>query len=336
MNHREIAGLMAAIAPTIGDFVGKAMAPLRAENERLASSLAAVEQRFADFSASRDGDRLAFIGIIKDEIAKIEIPKDDKDADSEAIKAAVIDVVAEVLPGQVASAIEKIEKPKDGIDGKSVTLDEVAPLIEEAIAKIVALEGPQGLPGEPGKSVTVEEVLPAIEEMIEKKVSALPKAKDGKDGIGVAGAILGRDGELVLTLSDGSTKDLGVILGKDGEPGRPGVDGKDGVGFDDLEAVYDGERAVTLKFTRGDNVKEFSFKMPVVLDRGVFKEDRPQPYEKGDGVTFGGSFWIAQKDAPEGKPQDGSKDWRLSVKRGRNGADGVVKTIPPQGPVKSS
>jgi len=55
-----------------------------------------------------------------------------------------------------------------------------------------------------------------------------------------------------------------------------------------------------------------------VLDQGVFRES--EAYEKGDGVTFGGSFWIAQKDAPEGKPGT-SADWRLAVKKGRDGKD---------------
>ena len=116
----------------------------------------------------------------------------------------------------------------------------------------------------------------------------------------------------------------------------PGPRGPDGLGFDDLQVVHDGERGFTFRMERGDQVKEFSFKVPAVLDRGVFKDVRDNPYEKGDGVTFGGSFWIAQKDAPEGKPGDGGKDWRLSVKKGRDGKDGVVRTIPPQGPVKSS
>lgn len=475
MNHREIAGLMAAIAPTIGDFVGKAMAPLRAENERLTNSLAAVEQRFADFSAARENDRVVFLTLVKEEIAKVEpsavdpveiervvnekvekavsalpvpengkdaepvdldevasravkllpVPENGRDADPEAIKAAVLDVVAEILPGEVSAAVEKIEKPadgkdvdpahvemlvrlvvgeevgkidrpkdgRDGVDGKSVTLDDVAPLIEEAVSKIVVPEGPQGLPGEAGKSVsiedvkplleemvaalpkaengkdadpaevaaliledvaklipvpengksvTIDDVIPVIEDVIEKKVSALPRPKDGidgrdgKDGIGLAGALLGRSGDLVLTLSDGTANSLGVIVGKDGEPGLPGRDGVDGLGFDDLEVIHDGERSFTFRYQRGEVVKEQVFTVPAVLDRGVFKEAREQPYEKGDGVTFGGSFWIAQKDAPEGKPQDGSKDWRLSVKRGRDGKDGVVKMIPPQGPVKSS
>lgn len=114
----------------------------------------------------------------------------------------------------------------------------------------------------------------------------------------------------------------------------PGPRGPDGLGFDDLEVLYDGERGFTFRMAKGDQVKEFAFKVPIVLDRSVYKDEKT--YEKGDGVTFGGSFWIAQKDNPQGKPQDGSKDWRLAVKRGRNGADGVVRTIAPQGPVKSS
>lgn len=113
----------------------------------------------------------------------------------------------------------------------------------------------------------------------------------------------------------------------------PGPRGVDGLGFDDLEVLHDGERGFTFRMARGDQVKEFAFKIPIVLDRNVYKEDGT--YEKGDGVTFGGSFWIAQKDAPEGKPNDGSKDWRLAVKRGRNGADGRGPPTP-QGPVKAS
>ena len=44
-------------------------------------------------------------------------------------------------------------------------------------------------------------------------------------------------------------------------------------------------------------------------------------YAKGDGVTFGGSLFIAQTDAPAGKPEE-TPDWRLAVKRGREGKPG--------------
>lgn len=93
-----------------------------------------------------------------------------------------------------------------------------------------------------------------------------------------------------------------------------GKNGVDGVGFDDMAADYDGERTITLRFQRGEVTKTFSFDMPIVLDRGVWREGE---YKAGDGVTWGGSFWIAQKTTSS-KP-DGGKDWRLAVKRGRDG-----------------
>jgi ketosteroid isomerase-like protein len=179
--------------------------------------------------------------------------------------------------------------------------------------------------GSDGKSVTVEDVAPLIASEVEKRVSELPSAKDGKDGadgkdgVSLAGAFIDRDGNLAITLSNGEVKSLGPVAGKDGEPGKPG---EDGFGFDDLSVEYDGEKTMTLKFTKGERVKEFLINMPVPIDRGVFKDDGE--YKSGDGVSWAGSFWIAQKDNPTGKPDAG--DWRLSVKRGRDGRDGVVKT----------
>lgn len=98
-----------------------------------------------------------------------------------------------------------------------------------------------------------------------------------------------------------------------------GKDGRDGIGFDDLTVEHDGERGVVLRFTRGSEVKEFPMSFPVTIDRGVYKED--SDYQRGDAVTWGGSLWIAQKDAPESKPGMGD-GWRLAVKKGRDGRDG--------------
>jgi hypothetical protein len=92
-----------------------------------------------------------------------------------------------------------------------------------------------------------------------------------------------------------------------------GKNGVDGVGFDDMEATYDGERTITLRFERGETVKSFSFDMPIILDRGVWREGE---YKAGDAVTWAGSLWIAQRDT-EAKPEGGD-DWRLAVKRGRD------------------
>lgn len=112
------------------------------------------------------------------------------------------------------------------------------------------------------------------------------------------------------------------IPGRDGERGTDGLhgkDGKDGLGFEDLLVLHDGERGVTFRFTRGELVKDFPVTFPCVLDRGVYVAGKS--YEKGDGVTWAGSFWIAQK-ATADKPGDGATGWRLAVKRGQDGKQG--------------
>lgn len=110
-------------------------------------------------------------------------------------------------------------------------------------------------------------------------------------------------------------------------PGPAGKPGRDGFGFDDMEMV-ETEKGVFLRFTKGEAVKEF--RLPIVTDRGVYKE--AIDYRKGDGVTYGGSFWIAQGDTHE-KPDSG-KGWRLAVKKGRDGKDGGTPPSTPRGPVK--
>src|SRR5690606_8088837 len=42
---------------------------------------------------------------------------------------------------------------------------------------------------------------------------ALPLPEPGAPGVGLAGAVLDRNGSLIITLSDGSAKDLGCVVG---------------------------------------------------------------------------------------------------------------------------
>ena len=71
----------------------------------------------------------------------------------------------------------------------------------------------------------------------------------------------------------------------------------------------------TLRWILGDAVHEI--KTAIVLDAGVWKDGAT--YVAGDGVTLGGSFFIAQTTttAKPGK----SDEWRLAVKRGTDGRD---------------
>lgn len=208
-------------------------------------------------------------------------------------------------------------------------------------------DGRDGVDGKDGASVTVDDVLPALQQQVDEYLAGLPAPKDGKDGadgndgepgqqgekgadgIGLAGALIDRDGNLVVTLTNGETKAIGAVVGKDGEPGKDGQPGRDGIGFDDMTLDYDGERTFTFLFQRGERIEERKFVVPVMLDRGVYRPETA--YAKGDAVTYGGSVWIAQADTKE-KP-DGSADWRLAVKKGRDGKDGTMKSAECRRPI---
>lgn len=77
----------------------------------------------------------------------------------------------------------------------------------------------------------------------------------GADGIGLAGAFINSDGGLVITMTNGESKFLGPVVGKDGESGlngRDGIDGKDGENGSDgigLAGAFinrDGELTITM------------------------------------------------------------------------------------------
>lgn len=143
---------------------------------------------------------------------------------------------------------------------------------------------------------------------------------DGKGGRGITATAIDQDGDLVVTMSDGSVQTAGQVVGQRGprgEDGHDGKDGVDGVGFDDLSVEHDGERTVTIVFTRAEEAKRFPVKLPVQLYRGVFREG--VRYERGDTVTFGGSLWHCNAETTEEKPGEGSADWTLAAKRGRDG-----------------
>lgn len=108
--------------------------------------------------------------------------------------------------------------------------------------------------------------------------------------------------------------------GANGIDGKDGKDGVDGLGFDDVTAEFDGDRTLVLKFARENRVKTFPVTLPFQRYQGVFIDGKS--YTPGDVVTFGGSAWHCNAETGA-KPGDGSKDWQLCVKRGRDGKDGT-------------
>lgn len=162
------------------------------------------------------------------------------------------------------------------------------------LARVAALEArPAPIDGQPGKDGA-----PGLA---------------GRDGLPGRDGAAGRDGAVGSDGADGRD-------GKDGAAGLNGKDGLDGLGFDDLALSYDGRRTLTLRFARGERVKEFPITVPWPLDCGVWKDG--EVYARGDGVSYDGSWWMAQQDT-DSKPGTGNGAWRLAVKRGRDGRDGV-------------
>ena len=99
---------------------------------------------------------------------------------------------------------------------------------------------------------------------------------------------------------------------------KDGKDGRDGLSLKDFDAsTEDGGRTWTLSLTADETAITRTLVTAMPLDRGVYSTE--QTYAKGDGVSWGGSFWIAQVDAPAGKPET-SPAWRLVCKRGRDGS----------------
>lgn len=89
-------------------------------------------------------------------------------------------------------------------------------------------------------------------------------------------------------------------------------DGKDGLPADSIKFEQDGR---ILKVFVGE--KSHQIKLESIIDRGVW--DSGKAYDKGDGVTSGGNYWIAQKDTKDAPGT--SKDWRMAVRKGRDGRD---------------
>lgn len=251
-------------------------------------------------------------GFATDLIAGLPLPRDGQDGkDADPVE------MERIITAEVGRQVEAIPRPRDGVDGKDGAPGE---------------PGDRGEPGPPGPGGEKGEGGAAGVDGAE--------GRDGRDGVGLTGAVIDREGRLVLTLSDGSLRELGLVVGKDADmevladvivreiARQPKArDGIDGLGFDHFEVLHDGERTVTLRFSRGDQVKEFPLVIPAIIDRGVWRQGR---YAKGDGVTWDGSFFIAQKET-EGRPLI-STDWRQAVKAGRPGKH--TEGVKILGPVK--
>lgn len=175
------------------------------------------------------------------------------------------------------------------------------------------LNGRHGVDGINGKDA----ILPDLDVLAQKAAVLVPVPKDGRDGLpGVPGPP-GKDGIDGLDGKPG----LAGLNGKDGKDGRDGATGKDGLGFDDVDVIFEPAKGWLVRFTNGTRQKDCP--IPIPFDAGVW--DHGRLYPKGAGCTNKGAFWIAQratKTRPGDDTPESRADWRLAVKQGRDGKPG--------------
>lgn len=271
-----------------------------------------------------------------DDLAK-DIANTVKESVQEAVKS-----LSEKYESRIAELEEQIKSipvPLKGDKGDSITVDDVRPMLEEMVK---AIEVPKG---EDGESVTLDDIAPLVKEAVEgiqipvpdishlekrinDVIASIPNPEKGDDGISPSPDEVAKSMEHIFAkwALDFERK-ADHVLEKAIDRMPKAKDGRDALDIDDFElSLGEDGRTITASLKRGETVIEKSVKIPAILDRGVYSED--DKYEKGDGVTYAGSYWIVQKDSPEGRPSS-SADFRLAVKRGRDGKE-VVKLEKPQ------
>lgn len=272
--------------------LAKELAPLREQNKALAASNEALQKRLSEVEGRE--------------------PIPGKDADLDVVKEMIGQAIAGLPSPEPVTLSSEIEQAVLAAVSKSMT-DTPDPQLHLAeIVRASVYEEIKSLPPMQYADGADPALIPSLRKEIDDlahRVSEIrmPEVIHGKDAPSIAEMKQNEDGELIVKMTTGETFNAGRVRGTDG------------LGFEDLSVDKDGDRGFTLKFQQGDRVKSYPVSFDVPLDRGVWRE---RSYEKGDGVTWAGSWWIAQGET-ESKPGT-SGDWRLAVKAGRNGRDVVV------------
>lgn len=224
--------------------------------------------------------------------------------------------VANVVRIEVEKAVSSLPDPEPVVvEPREVDMGAVREIVDEMAQQAVSEQLPDAIKAipVPEAPAPIEPDMEAIGKMIAdgiaKAVSELPPAEKGDAGVGLAGAMIDRDGNLVVTTSDGTAHNLGLVVGKDGKPGETFT-------LDDFDIEQTDERTLEFKFLRGNTMHIFELEFPVPIFREAYKEGRE--YRKGDMVVWGGSLWATTKDTTA-KPDTPDSGWMIAARKGRDG-----------------
>jgi hypothetical protein len=287
LSMRDIEPMMKALAGVVKEHVGNAFTSLKKQIDELKNSLQEIPAP----------EEIA-------ELAKklIPDPLPGKDADPEVMRQMIQEEVAKLPPAE---------------NGKSVSLDDVKPLLDELVADRVK-EIP---PAPAGESVPIEEVQRMVDEAVAKAVAAIQLPKDGEPGRDAA------DIEILPAIDLSKSYPRGTYANHAGGLWRSyqatdGMKGWDCIvdGTASIEFLQVDERNYSLSVEKSSGQKvEKSIYFPVQIYRGAFRAGHK--YSPGDTVSWAGAQWHCNEETSDRPGELASKGWTLCVKRGHNGKD---------------
>lgn len=235
----------------------------------------------------------------------------------------------------VEKRLREVEQATADLIRKGGDLTTIRDALEKRIGEVERQHEPPGQYAEPvlvadvvKELVATEALAPLIDLMVAEAVAKHFEAnpvRDGTDGVGLADALIDRDGALVLTMTDGRAKALGVVVGRDGAAGA------DGLSMADVTRAYDAEaHEVVERWTVAGEAKELRYPAGGIRPGGFWREG--MKCHALQAITHDGALWIAKRDTAARPCLENSDDWQLAARKGRDGRDGKDGK-PPPGPV---
>ncbi|PZL93180.1 phage portal protein [Pantoea graminicola] len=275
------------------------MSLLKAVSEAVKEQLSAIHSRYEAALAQQSDEINRLRGLVE----KSEQSAPDEQAIAASVLAQITIPAAPVLPDiakMVKDAVAEIPVPD------SPVLPDFESMVQRAVS---AIKVPQ------------PEALPDIAQMVKDAVAEMPKPEDGEPGED------GKDAlqlEIMPSIDPEKAYQRGTYAIHQGGLWRSyqkttGMKGWECLvdGISDIVITQRDERnfTVTAIKSSGDRTEK-TFSVPVMIYRDIFKDG--EKYFPGDSVTWGGSVWYCNEATGDKPGEDGSKGWKLAVKRGRD------------------
>lgn len=278
------------------------MSLLKVISEAFKEQLSAMQQRYEKAVEAQAREISELKALVKE--CQSSMPSEQ--AISASVLASINIPTAPALPDigkMVMDAVEKIPAP---VAIEPPALPNIGEMVRAAVADI---------------ELPKPEPLPDIAQMVKDAVAQMPKARDGDNGED------GKDAlqlEIIPEIVTDKSYPRGSYAIHSGGLWRSyqktaGMNGWECLvdGIDAIDISQDDERHFTVVATKSSGEKtEKTFSVPVMIYRDIFKEGNK--YYPGDSVTWGGSVWYCHQETGDKPGEDGSKGWKLAVKRGRD------------------